>query len=86
MPSTKKRVTMKKFLIHLFFLMTIAVIGGCASSGGNSAFLDAHDDDDDDRISREEYHRAFDSVDADRDGHLDNTELSNGHMGGGGRR
>ena len=76
---------MKKFLIHLFFLMTIAVIGGCASSGGNSAFLDAHDDDDD-RISREEYHRAFDSVDADRDGHLDNKELSNGHMGGGGRR
>ena len=77
---------MKKFLIHLFFLMTIAVIGGCASSGGNSGFLDAHDDNDDDRISREEYHRAFDSVDADRDGHLDNKELSNGHMGGGGRR
>jgi len=77
---------MKKIAIHLFFLMTIAVIGGCASSDGNNAFLDTHDHDDNDRLSREEYHRAFDSMDADGDGHLDDTELSDGHLGGGRRR
>jgi hypothetical protein len=49
---------MKKIAIRLFFLMTIAVIGGCASSDGNNAFLDTHDHDDNDRLSREEYHRA----------------------------
>lgn len=77
---------MKKITIHLLFLMTIAVFGGCASSGGNNAFLDAFDDNDDDRLSREEYHRAFDSMDADRDGHVNDQELRGGHMGGGGRR
>lgn len=66
--------------------MTIAVLVGCVSSGVNSTFLDAYDDDDDDRISREKYHQAFDSMDADGDGHLDDEELRRGHMGGGGRR
>jgi hypothetical protein len=73
---------MKRIFIHLFFLMTIALIGGCASSGGNNAFLDTHDHDDDDRLSRDEYHRSFDSLDTDRDGHLDQTELHEGHLGG----
>jgi hypothetical protein len=73
---------MKKILIHVFFLMNIAVIGGCASSGGNNTFLEAHDDDNNDRLSREEYHRSFDSLDTDRDGNLDKTVLHEGHAGG----
>lgn len=76
---------MKKVVIHLLLLMTIAVLGGCASSGGNSSFLEDHDDDDNGRLSREEYHRSFDRIDADKDGQLDHTELGGGH-GGGGRR
>jgi hypothetical protein len=45
---------MKKIAIRIFFLMTIAVIGGCASSGGNNAFIDTHDHDDNGRLSRDE--------------------------------
>lgn len=67
---------MRTTVIRLFVLVVIAMVSGCASSGdGSNSFLKTHDYNGDGKISRDEYHRSFDSLDSDGDAHLDDGEI-----------
>jgi hypothetical protein len=67
---------MRKKMINLCILMLLALVSGCASSGGGSnTFLETHDYNSDGKISRDEYHRSFDSIDYDGDAYLDDEEI-----------
>ena len=78
---------MKKNLINLFMLFLLAIFSGCTSSSylDTDAFLDDRDHDGDRRISKEEHAEAFNSMDVNGDGQLDEGELQRGHSGGGRR-
>jgi hypothetical protein len=67
---------MRKIMINLCVLIAVALVAGCSSSGGGgNTFLETHDYDSDGRISRDEYHRSFDSIDYNGDAHLDDSEV-----------
>ena len=67
---------MKKIVLRLFVLVAIVMVSGCASSGdGSNTFLKTHDYNGDGKISREEYHRSFDSIDYNGDAQLDDGEI-----------
>ncbi len=82
---------MRKIATILCIFLAVALVAGCASSGGgdkaaggDDTFFDNHDYDSDGKISRREYHRSFDSLDKNGDGHLDRDESRGGPGGGGG--
>jgi hypothetical protein len=67
---------MRKMTLNLCILMILASISGCASSGGGAnEFIKTHDDNSDGKISRDEYHRSFDSIDHNGDAQLDDGEI-----------
>lgn len=67
---------MRKKVLNLYILMILALVSGCASSGGGgNTFLETHDYNSDGKISRDEYHRSFDSIDYDGDAYLDDEEM-----------
>jgi len=67
---------MRKKVIYLFILMILALVSGCSSSGGGgNTFLETHDHNSDGKISRDEYHRSFDSIDYNGDAYLDDGEI-----------
>jgi hypothetical protein len=67
---------MGKKVFNLYILMIFALVSGCSSSGGGgNTFLETHDLNSDGKISRDEYHRSFDTIDYNGDAHLDDSEI-----------
>ncbi len=75
---------MRKMTLKLCILMTLALVSGCALSGGGAnQFIETHDYNSDGKISRDEYHRSFDSIDYSSDVCLDDGEIESvlsGHL------
>ena len=67
---------MRKKVLNLLILLILTLVSGCApSGGGTNAFFDTHDYNSDGKISRDEYHRSFDSIDYNGDAVLDDGEI-----------
>jgi hypothetical protein len=67
--------TMKKIILTLCALISIALVAGCSSTSGKyNEFLKSHDYNSDGEISRDEYNSSFDTIDYNGDEVLDNDE------------
>ena len=60
---------------NILIILSFVFIYGCASPGGSNSFVKSHDQDEDERLSRKEFVEAFEILDADRNGYLDDAEL-----------
>ncbi len=67
-------VDMKRTALYLLITVFIALTLGCTKS---DSFLKTHDYNSDGQVTKEEYNRTFDRMDANGNGLLDDEELTN---------